>query len=107
MNGFQIGTIGELSQDEIYMKDSLTECSEMFHTYMENFGIMLESFSKWKMKIDRFREKRLENAYSEKRRAYKKYRDKYYKNMASNSGVGEGHKGSSFSIFFNSTFFQF
>lgn len=93
-NGFQIGDIGELSQDEIYMKNSLKECSEMFRTYMDNFEIMLESMKKWKMKIDRFRENRLENAYSEKRRAYKKYRDKYYKNMASNSGVGEGHKES-------------
>lgn len=93
-NGFQIGDIGELSQDEIYMKNSLKECSEMFRTYMDNFEIMLESMKKWKMKIDRFREIRLENAYSEKRRAYKKYRDKYYKNMASNSGVGEGHKES-------------
>ena len=68
----------------------------MFRNYMENFERMLESMKKWKMKIDSFRERRLENAYSEKRRAYKKYRDKYYKNMASNSGVGEGHKGSSF-----------
>ena len=39
--------------------------------------MMLDSMKKWKMKIDSFRERRLENAYSEKRRAYKKYRDKY------------------------------
>ena len=94
VNGFQIGTIGpQLSQDELFMKNSLGDFSEMFSTYMQNFEIMLESMSKWKSKIDRFRENRIEKAYTEKRRAYKKYRDKYYKNMASNSGVGEGHKG--------------
>ncbi|CAG5104721.1 Oidioi.mRNA.OKI2018_I69.chr1.g1481.t1.cds [Oikopleura dioica] len=95
VNGFQIGTIGpQLSQDELFMKNSLGDFSEMFTTYMVNFEIMLESMSKWKGKIDRFRENRIEKAYTEKRRAYKKYRDKYYKNMASNSGVGEGHKES-------------
>ena len=70
----------------------------MFRNYMENFEMMLDSMKKWKGKIDNFRERRLENAYSEKRRAYKKYRDKYYKNMAANSGVGEGHKGSLFGL---------